>query len=116
MIARPLPRPGPIPFANTTLHTAMAAPGAGWPQHRPSPTRTASRAHKPPHTQDRLPTGRPTSQPSRPMHATFLGHGVLSVRSSASGALYRFDGHGARLPIDPRDALLLGRLTDVHVG
>ena len=46
----------------------------------------------------------------------FIGHGVLSVRSSASGALYRFQGHGASLVIDPRDALLLGRLSDVHVG
>lgn len=54
-------------------------------------------------------------KPVREFRATFFGHGVLSVRSSATGALYRFEGHGTTLVIDPRDALLLGRLTDVRV-
>ncbi|MDI1348556.1 hypothetical protein, partial [Aquabacterium sp.] len=70
----------------------------------------ASRSPAHAHRQEGLPTR------GRDMHATFHGHGVLSVRSSATGALYRFEGHGARLAIDPRDALLLGRLSDVRVG
>lgn len=52
---------------------------------------------------------------NRDMRATFHGNGVLTVRSSATGALYRFEGRGACLAIDPRDALLLGRLSDVLV-
>ena len=115
MIARPLPRPGPIPFANTALQMALPTVGAAWPQGHTLPTRMASpsRMHDAPAPTTAHAEVRRT--PPRLLHATFLGHGVLSVRSSASGALYRFDGHGARLPIDPRDALLLGRLTDVHV-
>jgi hypothetical protein len=54
-------------------------------------------------------------KPTREVRATFFGRGVLSVRSSTTGALYRFEGHGASLVINPRDALLLGRLTDVRV-
>lgn len=116
MIARPLPRPGPIPFANAALQAALSAAGAAWPKGAALPTRMNSNAHQ--HNAPTPPTSSPDTArlPKRPLHATFLGQGVLSVRSSASGALYRFDGHGARLPIDPRDALLLGRLTDVHVG
>ncbi len=122
MIARPLPRPGPIPFADAALQALMPASaltqawmasqghgdnggnGGGKGQ---TPHASRSQAHR----QEGLPPQR-----RRDMHATFHGHGVLSVRSSATGALYRFEGHGARLAIDPRDALLLGRLSDVHVG
>lgn len=145
MIARPLRRPGPIPFANAALQTPMPAAstgadtdtgkgkGSGRPTGAPSPLWMA----RPPHHTASTPASTPASGRAQsaqstagvrshadphesphgtPLHATFLGHGVLSVRSSATGAFYRFEGHGARLPIDPRDALLLGRLTDVLVG
>lgn len=126
MIARPLPRPGPIPFADAALQALMPASAltqawmasqghghgdnggnGGGKGQTPHASRSPAHAHR----QEGLPPQR-----RRDMHATFHGHGVLSVRSSATGALYRFEGHGARLAIDPRDALLLGRLSDVHVG
>ncbi|MBT9610714.1 MAG: hypothetical protein IV110_11805 [Aquabacterium sp.] len=135
MIARPFPRPGPIPFADAALQALMPAAGltppwmasqgrghggngsgnsnggggghGGAKGQAPHGGRHPAHAHR---------QESPSTQRGRDMHATFHGHGVLSVRSSATGALYRFEGHGARLAIDPRDALLLGRLSDVHVG
>ena len=118
MIARPLRRPGPIPFADVALSALM--PLARMPQ-----AWMASQDHgnAPPASPRPAPAARPAPradglppQRGRDLRATFHGHGVLSVRSSATGALYRFEGHGASLAIDPRDALLLGRLSDVHVG
>jgi len=73
--------------------------------------RPASRSALPHNRLEGMPPHRPGD-----MRATFHGHGVLTVRSSATGALYRFEGRGACLAIDPRDALLLGRLSDVQVG
>jgi len=114
MIARPIRRPGPIPFADAALQAWMASHSHG--------SDRSSGAGKGKVTQAAPSTVRPAQQSGLPprrdrdMRATFHGHGVLSVRSSATGALYRFDGHGACLTIDPRDALLLGRLSDVHVG
>ncbi|TDP81672.1 hypothetical protein EV672_107103 [Aquabacterium commune] len=128
MIARPFPRPGPIPFADAALQALMPSVGltpawmasqgrghggnsggghGGAKGQAPHGGRHPAHAHR----QESA-----SPQRGRDMHATFHGHGVLSVRSSATGALYRFEGHGARLAIDPRDALLLGRLSDVHVG
>ncbi len=123
MIARPLPRPGPIPFADAALQALMpasslaqvwmASQGRGQGNNGSNGgghcTGKGQAAHTPRQN---------GAQPhrGRDMHATFHGHGVLSVRSSATGALYRFEGHGARLAINPRDALLLGRLSDVLVG
>jgi hypothetical protein len=99
MIARPQPRPGPIPFSST-LSPQMSAIAQGIP---PSHTLT-SISH----------TMRPPSR-TRQLLAHFHGHGVLCVRSSVTGAFYRFERHGDALHIDPRDALLLSRLTDVQV-
>lgn len=122
MIARPLPRPGPIPFADAALQALM--PSAGLPQAWMASQDHGSNGsgkgdgNTPPASRSPAPAtrhGGPTPHRGRDMHATFHGHGVLSVRSSTTGALYRFDGHGACLAIDPRDALLLGRLSDVHV-
>lgn len=156
MIARPVRRTGPIPFASNLPHGLMAgatspspqASAHAWHTHGGTPTWMAThgggsgsgsssdarnnrgagsgmgdglggssgghsgragRAHPGAHT------GGMPPKPAREFRATFFGHGVLSVRSSATGALYRFDGHGTSLVIDPRDALLLGRLTDVRV-
>lgn len=118
MIARPVRRPGPIPFVNTGLlglalsdlsNPAPRAPHAAPRQGQGAmacttarPSARSARAMVPP------PVG-------REVRATFRGHGVLCVRSSASGALYRFEGHGASLVIDPRDALMLRRLSDLQV-
>ncbi|MCH8178764.1 MAG: hypothetical protein IIA02_03125 [Proteobacteria bacterium] len=115
MIARPVRRPGPIPF--TPFQTFPAFPAAAPSSTLAATSSTTSGAPSARHEAIAPHQGgaRPRSAASAP-RATFHGHGVLCVRSSASGLLYRFQGHGACMEIDPRDALLLGRLTDVHVG
>jgi len=103
MIARPLPRSGPIPFSLP---------------ERPALAPLAER-------------GRPRSQWAKPVaepdpgsqacgvdqavQATYCGQGVLSVRSSVTGRLYRFEGRGCTQAIDPRDSLVLARLSDLLV-
>ena len=116
MIARPTRRLGPIPFANTAMPPSLATQ---WRTHgQPAPWMLSQAPER--SDGDGPLRHAALEQAPRPrgreLRATFHGHGVLSVRSSASGALYRFQGHGASLVIDPRDALLLGRLSDVHVG
>ena len=117
MIARPTRRLGPIPFANAAMPPSLTTQ---WRAHDQDAPWMQSQAPEPSDG-----GGQPRSTillehapapRGRELRATFHGHGVLSVRSLASGALYRFQGHGASLVIDPRDALLLGRLSDVHVG
>lgn len=58
------------------------------------------------------------SKGSRPheLPAKFLGHGALSVRSSATGRHYRFQGHGDVQMVDARDQLMLGRINDLLLG
>lgn len=116
MIARPTRRLGPIPFANAAMPLSLATQ---WRAHGQAAPWMLSHAPERPDgdgpPQDTALAHAPRLR-GRELRATFHGHGVLSVRSSASGALYRFQGHGASLVIDPRDALLLGRLSDVHVG
>lgn len=124
MIARPLRRPGPIPFADAALQALMRSAGRhpAWMASQGDGSNGSGqgggKGNAPPANRSPAPATRHGGQAPhrcRDMRATFHGHGVLSVRSSATGALYRFDGHGACLAIDPRDALLLGRLSDVHV-
>jgi len=50
------------------------------------------------------------------LQAKYLGHGSLSVRSTVSGQLYRFVGHGDTLPIDCRDLLMMQRLPDLLIS
>ncbi len=119
MIARPLRRPGPIPFADAALQALMRSAGVPHAWMSSQDHGSNGKGNTPPASRSPTPTaphGGPTPHRGRDMRATFHGHGVLSVRSSTTGALYRFDGHGACLAIDPRDALLLGRLSDVHVS
>lgn len=117
MIARPLRRPGPIPFADATLQALMRSAGLpqAWMASQGDGSNGSGQGGGKNGGTPASRHGGPTPHRGRDMHATFHGHGVLSVRSSTTGALYRFDGHGACLAIDPRDALLLGRLSDVHV-
>lgn len=145
MIARPFRRPGPIPYASTVgMAALMPAPGPS-PRLLPLACALEDRsghAHNPlmspspPHSgRPRAPSGAlPAPGPARPPaghhaeplepsmrpptqgpSAIYLGDGVLTVRSTHTGHTYRFEGHGCRLPIDPRDSLLLGRLPDVVV-
>lgn len=120
MIARPFRRTGPVPFANSTLQALMQSTGLpqAWITSQDHGSNGKGNGNTPPASRSPAPAARhggPTPHRGRDMRATFHGHGVLSVRSSTTGALYRFDGHGASLAIDPRDALLLARLSDVHV-
>ena len=118
MIARPVRRPGPIPFVNTGLlgsalsEMSNAAPRTPHSPHRQGPGAMASNTTR---TSARSARAMVPPPVGREVRATFRGHGVLCVRSSASGALYRFEGHGASLVIDPRDALMLRRLSDLQV-
>lgn len=106
MIARPLPRSGPIPFSHPPV-----------PLPLPESARPQSQWVKPPATRrpdtnanaDAPQAGGPTAQ------ATYCGQGVLSVRSSVTGRLYRFEGRGCTQAIDPRDSLVLARLADLQV-
>lgn len=104
MIARPLPRSGPIPFSQALLHPQPALPPGGRPQsqwaHGPQLQRAPAEATQ---------AGAPTAQ------ATYCGQGVLSVCSSVTGRLYRFEGRGCTQAIDPRDSLVLARLADLQV-
>ncbi len=113
MIARPLRRPGPIPFSSlaralpppslplTDLHLRsrwVQAPQAGAEAKPPSPPQQAAAVTTP------------------PPQATYHGQGVLSVRSPVTGRLYRFTGQGHQQAIDPRDRLFLSRLADLQVS
>lgn len=59
--------------------------------------------------------GSDASGVAQPAQATYCGQGVLSVRSSVTGRLYRFEGRGCTQAIDPRDSLVLARLSDLLV-
>ncbi len=92
MIARTPNRPQPIPFGHPSA--------AGMPPPRPK-VAPARRGLGSPQT------------PSGTRCAKFLGQGTLSVQSSLTGRLYRFQGYGHSLAIDARDALMLGRIPDL---
>lgn len=65
------------------------------------------------------PWGAPPGDAPRPArggcHAVYHGHGTLSVLSSITGHHYRFEGRGCTLTIDPRDRLVLGRLSELSI-
>jgi hypothetical protein len=42
---------------------------------------------------------------------TYLGRTSLTVTGPATGTVYRFPAPGARLNVDPRDVVALGRVT-----
>lgn len=51
---------------------------------------------------------RGTQDIARPARFTYVGRTRLTVIGSATRMLYRFDGPGATLPVDHRDAYGLG--------
>jgi len=144
VIARPLRRPGPIPFApfppladrpierplmagaretrdiretrlrSRWLPTAPAMP----PAHR---TDASGLAHivtqaKPAGSVNLGTAPASTSRtPRGGCHAIYHGQGTLSVLSSITGHHYRFEGRGCTLMIDPRDRLVLGRLNELTI-
>ena len=159
MIARPIRRTGPIPFApfpplaerplmataretrdirETRLRSRwLPAPPAGHPMLNPSkPSHQVSaqqaqqvilqasrhehsiRPAASPATPNASPTSASASAPHPRRggcHAVYHGHGTLSVLSSITGHHYRFEGRGCTLTIDPRDRLVLGRLTELSI-
>lgn len=119
MIARPLRRPGPIPFSSlaralpppslplTDLHIRSRWVQAAQAEAEPRPT---------PQPKPSAPAAAETAPPSAGgPQAVYHGHGILSVRSPDTGRLYRFAGRGHTQPIDPRDRLFLSRLADLQV-
>lgn len=141
VIARPLRRTGPIPFAPfppLADHPVVAASREG------RDSRARSRWLAAPHAAHTLHAGRQaagsppqslapsTSQPTTSpqptdasgdtaraprgaCHAIYHGQGTLSVLSSITGHHYRFEGRGCTLTIDPRDRLVLGRLNELSI-
>lgn len=128
MIARPLRRPGPIPFSSLAralpppslpladLHLRSRWMPADHAEAEPLPplqSRPASpAAPAAPATQAAPAAPAATGAPQ----AVYHGQGVLSVRSPVTGHLYRFSGQGHTQPIDPRDRLFLSRLADLQVA
>lgn len=88
---------------NATQTLAHTAPTA--PRHTATPKTT--------------PTVTPTTSgapASGEMLAKFMGHGALSVRSSVTGRLYRFQGHGDCQKVDKHDMMMLRRIPDLIVS
>lgn len=145
MIARPLRRTGPIPFAPfppLADHSVVAASREGrdnrarsrWlgAPHAPHAAHTLHAARPAPSTPQHslaAPTSKPVNTSPQPevapsgsarsprgsCHAVYHGQGTLSVLSSITGHHYRFEGRGCTLTIDPRDRLVLGRLNELSI-
>lgn len=143
MIARPLRRTGPIPFAPfppladhtlavapregrdhrvrsrwlATPHAAAHTLNAGRPTPGTPPHSLAAAKPKPENTASpaQVPAPDTARSPRGSCHAVYHGQGTLSVLSSITGHHYRFEGRGCTLTIDPRDRLVLGRLNELSI-
>ena len=152
VIARPLRRTGPIPFAPFPPLAERAPLPATREPREARDTRTRSRWVPPlPHSQAHVratpapsshhwtvlsasasgngasvgashapaPLSSPSDEAPRSTrggcHAVYHGQGTLSVLSSITGHHYRFEGRGCTLSIDPRDRLVLGRLSELSI-
>lgn len=144
VIARPLRRTGPIPFApfppladhpvvvasregrdNRARSRWLAAPHAAHTLHAGrqaagSPSHSFSASTSKPAAPQSTVTSSDTSTgtgraPRGSCHAVYHGQGTLSVLSSITGHHYRFEGRGCTLTIDPRDRLVLGRLNELSI-
>lgn len=138
MIARPIRRTGPIPFApfpplaerplmaapretrdirETRMRSRwLPTPQAGHPVLNPAAQaqQVLIQAAAPTHTpSSAAPVAART--PRGGCHAIYHGQGTLSVLSSITGHHYRFEGRGCTLSIDPRDRLVLGRLNELSI-
>ncbi|MBA4110312.1 MAG: hypothetical protein C0487_12045 [Leptothrix sp. (in: Bacteria)] len=101
------PALGTHKITTTVRRTALSSGHAAEPAARATPVSHATAGHSAP-----APTARRTTQ----LSAKYLGGGNLSVRSSVTGRHYRFEGHGATLPIDSRDQLMLGRIPELLIA
>jgi len=134
MIARPVTRPRPIPFAapgpgatstrpvswagsSASLQSAPKAASAATVTAivtaRRSPVLVSKTATPTPPTADAEPAA--TAKQAAQLSAKFMGQGALSVRSSVTGRHYRFQGHGDSQAIDKHDMLMLKRIPDLVV-
>ena len=114
MIARTLPRPQPIPFADRLRGTLPATPAVRWTP--PPPPAVAVRTPTEPRLPARpLPGPMVSELPARQAQARYDGAHALSVRSSATGRLYRFTHPGAIESIDAADIALMRRIDSVTV-
>ena len=112
MIARTPPRPQPIPFADPNRAAAGARPSVCWSPTSPPASIAATAAPTPaPQPHAAAPVGRGT--PLRVARARYDGPGALSVRSSATGRLYRFTQPGAIETIDAADTTLMRRIDGI---
>jgi hypothetical protein len=144
MIARPLNRIQPIPFGATPALSSAHTRTVSWaesagPAAQAGGARRGFEALRPGTAPQQMaqilprrspvmasghganvPPGSPTLVTPAPrpheLSAKFLGHGALSVRSSATGRHYRFQGHGDIQMVDARDQLMLGRINDLLLG
>ncbi len=144
MIARPVTRPRPIPYAEqapgskTTSPVSWAASSGPAPladmgavPARRSPVRVAANdavrnaandaaaTPLPRQAGRQAPTAKPTASgtpANGELQARFMGHGALSVRSSVTGRHYRFQGHGDCQKIDKHDMMMLRRIPDLVVS
>lgn len=139
MIARPVTRPRPIPYAEQpaggkptrpvswtltagpVLQPSPEQPAVGRPAPPPpfmgqpaaprrSPVRVATRDGQ------EVATPTPNTTPGSELQARFMGHGALSVRSSVTGRHYRFQGHGDSQKVDKHDMMMLRRIPDLLIG
>lgn len=152
MIARPIRRTGPIPFApfppladrplmaasrdtrdnrETRMRSRwLPTPHAGHPaplssqlssqlsNHLSTQSSAHPAASTPRASADDKSQTAPASTARTPRgacHAIYHGQGTLSVLSSITGHHYRFEGRGCTLTIDPRDRLVLGRLSELSI-
>jgi len=114
MIARTLPRPQPIPFADRLRGTLPATPAVRWTP--PPPPAVVVRPLNEPRPAPRpLHTPVDAELPARQARARYDGAHALSVRSSATGRLYRFTHPGAIESIDAADIALMRRIDSVTV-
>ncbi|HEX5356670.1 MAG TPA: hypothetical protein VFW93_10655 [Aquabacterium sp.] len=146
MIARPVNRPRPIPFAAPAPGAHAPRPVSWAASSGPAPQALAS-APRPqlamahPAAANETVRQKPLAPPSVPaparrqapagaapgrtsgapkatpeLSARYVGHGALSVRSSVTGRHYRFQGHGDCQKIDKHDMLMLKRIPDLIVS
>lgn len=137
MIARPVNRPRPIPFAAPAPGThaprpvSWAASSGHAPQalshapHQPVSLGHPAAANEARRNKPRPPASATTPAPARTsgtpkiateLSARYVGQGALSVRSSVTGRHYRFQGHGDCQKIDKHDMLMLKRIPDLIVS
>lgn len=129
MIARSLSRSQPIPFTDP-LHERRDAPSRAvrWSPPPPpmspgslmaAPAWVSSRHSSAPHSAHEAFRPRaamppaPRTSAARQVQARYEGSQPMSVRSSATGRLYRFEQAGQVLSVEADDIALMRRIHDI---